>query len=99
MVLFHGNRSYKNAVEDDLWLALQQQVDEDGIILPAKVKDIMDTWTLQMGFPLITVTRNYTTGSASVSQVQSAKFIFCAVPLNPAYPAGSLFASQKCKLD
>ncbi|EFX67144.1 hypothetical protein DAPPUDRAFT_203795 [Daphnia pulex] len=61
-------RSYKNAVEDDLWLALQQQVDEDGISLPASVKDIMDTWTLQMGFPLITVTRDYSTGGASVSQ-------------------------------
>ena len=57
-------------MEDDLWLALQQQVDEEGVLsLPAKVKDIMDTWTLQMGFPLITVTRDYTSGGALVSQV------------------------------
>ena len=57
-------------MEDDLWLALQQQVDEEGVLsLPVKVKDIMDTWTLQMGFPLITVTRDYTTGGALVSQV------------------------------
>lgn len=64
------NRAYKNAVEDDLWLALQQQSDEEGVSLPAPVKEIMDTWTLQMGFPLINVTRDYSTGGAMVSQVQ-----------------------------
>ncbi|KAI9561562.1 hypothetical protein GHT06_012521 [Daphnia sinensis] len=61
-------RAYKNAVEDDLWLALQQQSDEEGVSLPATVKEIMDTWTLQMGFPLINVTRDYNTGGAVVSQ-------------------------------
>ena len=29
----------------------------------------MDTWTYKMGFPVITVTRDYTTGAATVEQV------------------------------
>ena len=35
------------------------------------VKEVMDTWTLQTGFPLITVTRDYDAGSAKISQVLS----------------------------
>ena len=33
------------------------------------VKDVMDTWTLQTGFPLLTVTRDYNTQTATVAQV------------------------------
>ena len=40
-------------------------------VLPQNVdvKSIMDTWTLQMGFPVIIVTRNYSTASVSFEQV------------------------------
>lgn len=31
----------------------------------------MDTWTLQTGFPVITVTRDYTTGDVHLKQVTS----------------------------
>ncbi len=43
------HRAYGNGEEDELWQALQDQVDEDQVVLPAKVKEIMDTWVLQMG--------------------------------------------------
>ena len=62
----------KNVEEDNLWEAIQSQADIDGVILPATVKNIMETWTLQMGYPVINVTRNYGSNSALVSQV----FIF-----------------------
>lgn len=32
------------------------------------VKDIMDSWTLRTGFPIVTVVRDYCSGTATVSQ-------------------------------
>ncbi|XP_037766647.1 aminopeptidase N isoform X2 [Chelonia mydas] len=47
--------SYGNTVYDDLWNHLQKVVVEDNIQLPTTIKGIMDRWTLQMGFPMVTV--------------------------------------------
>lgn len=41
--------SYKNADQDDLWRELSAASGKD-------VKSVMDTWTLQLGYPVITVT-------------------------------------------
>lgn len=57
--------------EDDLWTALQQQAVQDNVTLPAPMKEIMSTWTLQMGYPLVTVTRDYTSNTTLISQVSS----------------------------
>ena len=35
------DRAYANAVQDDLWTALQAQAVEENVILPATVKEIM----------------------------------------------------------
>lgn len=61
--------AYGNAQQDDLWQALQEKADEDQVQLPASVKEIMDTWTYKMGYPVVFVTRDYTTGTALVIQV------------------------------
>jgi aminopeptidase N len=61
--------AYGNAQQDDLWQAMQEQADEEGIVLPATVKEILDTWTYKMGYPVVTVTRDYATGGALVTQV------------------------------
>lgn len=42
---------------------LGQVVDADKFSLPDSIKNIMDRWTLQMGFPMVTV--DTTTGSIS----------------------------------
>ncbi|XP_023447130.1 aminopeptidase Q isoform X2 [Dasypus novemcinctus] len=53
--------SYSNAEQDDLWRHFQMAVDDQSkIILPATVKSIMDSWTYQSGFPVITL--NVSTG-------------------------------------
>ncbi|XP_038188055.1 aminopeptidase Q [Arvicola amphibius] len=53
--------SYANAEQDDLWRHFQMAVDEQNIIqLPTTVKNIMDSWTYQGGFPVITL--NVSTG-------------------------------------
>ncbi|MCL4133369.1 UNVERIFIED_CONTAM: hypothetical protein GTU68_051110 [Idotea baltica] len=60
--------SYSSASQDDLWLYLTEQAHADGTLdADLTVKDIMDTWTLQMGYPVITVTRN-DDGTALVTQ-------------------------------
>ncbi|EFX67104.1 hypothetical protein DAPPUDRAFT_302210 [Daphnia pulex] len=62
------SRQYGNAVQDDLWDALTKQAKVNKVPLPTGVKQIMDTWTLKMGFPVVTVTREYENSSVSLSQ-------------------------------
>ncbi|XP_051978902.1 aminopeptidase N [Xyrauchen texanus] len=55
--------AYQNTVGEDLWKHLQTAVDKTGTVLPLSVKEIMDRWVLQMGFPVVMV--NTTTGQVS----------------------------------
>ncbi|XP_019733792.1 aminopeptidase N-like isoform X2 [Hippocampus comes] len=56
--------AYGNAVYTDLWKHLQMAVDNVGSgDLPGTVHNIMNTWVLQMGFPVVTI--NATTGVIS----------------------------------
>ncbi|XP_069384059.1 aminopeptidase N-like isoform X2 [Paralichthys olivaceus] len=55
--------AFGNAVYTDLWDHLQMAVDASGTDLPGSVHDIMNTWVLQMGFPVVTI--NTTTGDIS----------------------------------
>ncbi|XP_055618476.1 aminopeptidase N [Toxorhynchites rutilus septentrionalis] len=55
-----NDKKYQNADQDDLWSFLtvearNKQVFDDS----TTVKEIMDTWTLQTGFPVVSVTRDY----------------------------------------
>nr|KAF6490107.1 laeverin [Molossus molossus] len=53
--------SYSNAEQDDLWRHFQMAIDDQSkIVLPTTVKSIMDSWTYQSGFPIITL--NVSTG-------------------------------------
>ncbi|XP_013979610.1 alanyl (membrane) aminopeptidase-like b [Salmo salar] len=52
---------YSNAVHKDLWECLQEAVDNDSGHI--KVAEVMETWTMQMGYPVITI--NTTTGDVS----------------------------------
>lgn len=74
MSVIHGHfcnvRAYGNAVQDDLWQALQEQAGIDNVVLPTTIKAIMDSWTLKKNYPLITVTRDYNNlDSALITQV------------------------------
>ncbi|XP_069887616.1 aminopeptidase Q isoform X2 [Dipodomys merriami] len=56
--------SYSNAEQDDLWSHFQMAIDnQTQIVLPATVKAIMDTWTQQSGFPVVTL--NASTGAVT----------------------------------
>jgi len=57
-------------MQNDLWEALTSQAHADNVLDESiSVKEIMDTWTLQTGFPVITVSRDYTTGDVNLKQV------------------------------
>lgn len=67
---FHISRAYRSSTQNDLWDELTAQAHKDGALGPdVTIKDIMDTWTLQTGFPVVTVMRNYRSRGATISQV------------------------------
>jgi aminopeptidase N len=63
---------FSNAVQDNLWDSLTSEAHRVGVLPPdMSVNKIMDTWTLQTGYPIITVTRDYQRGTATITQVSS----------------------------
>lgn len=65
---------YSSATRQDLWQALTEQAREEGFWgSDMSVETVMDTWTLQTGFPLVTVTRNYDEKTITVRQVSIAQ--------------------------
>ncbi|XP_011497365.1 PREDICTED: aminopeptidase N [Ceratosolen solmsi marchali] len=62
-------KAYKSADQDNLWHTLTKQAHKDEVLdKDITVKQIMDTWTLQTGFPVITVKRNYQDNTAVITQ-------------------------------
>ncbi|XP_013400083.2 putative aminopeptidase-2 [Lingula anatina] len=78
-----NRHAYDVATHDDLWAALSEQTREDGH--PVDVKTIMDTWTLQMGYPVVKINRTYSEQPSTVSQ--SHFLIDPTVEPNPKYPS------------
>ena len=75
-ILFAKFRKYQNARQDELWQFLSEQAHRDSVLpLSLDVKTIMDTWTLQMGYPVVTIQRNYTDGYVYIQQVRK-KLLF-----------------------
>ncbi|XP_015838559.2 aminopeptidase N isoform X1 [Tribolium castaneum] len=65
---------YANAEQDDLWESLTEEAHKNGA-LPKNltVKTVMDTWTVQTGYPVIKVTRDYGKNTADVTQERFLK--------------------------
>ncbi|XP_074096420.1 suppressor of ER stress-induced death isoform X3 [Cotesia typhae] len=62
-------KAYGNSEQNDLWNALTDEAHKNNVLpLEVTVKKIMDTWTLQTGFPVVTVIRDYKSGSAYLTQ-------------------------------
>ncbi|CAF3355817.1 unnamed protein product [Rotaria socialis] len=58
---------YNNAVQDELW-AFLTNVTSPITLGGYTVKQIMDTWTLQEGYPVLMVTRNYNDNTLILKQ-------------------------------
>ncbi|KAH9512376.1 hypothetical protein Btru_039351 [Bulinus truncatus] len=84
MNLYLTTKQYDAAFHDDLWEALTEQARRDNKNI--NVKEIMDTWTLQMNFPVVTVTQVF--GSADGIIVQQERYL-----QNPAAPEQGKYVS------
>ncbi|KAI9580704.1 hypothetical protein GQX74_013205 [Glossina fuscipes] len=61
--------AYKNAQQDDLWAAFTERARLLKRIDPKHdMKIIMDSWTLQVGYPLVKVKRDYNSGLVKITQ-------------------------------
>lgn len=61
---------FSNAEQDDLWSSLTEEAHKEGSLdANMTVKEIMDTWTLQTGYPVLKVVRDYAAGSVTLKQV------------------------------
>ncbi|CAF3448231.1 unnamed protein product [Rotaria socialis] len=76
---------YSTAMQNDLWRALGEQMFADNLELPSNTSldMIMSTWTNQMGYPYVQVTRDYATGGVTVAQHQ---FLFDSEAQPPKSP-------------
>lgn len=74
-------KKFGNAEQKDLWNALTSAARLMGD-LDTDVAVVMDSWTLQTGFPVLNVIRNYDTGVIQFSQVCSLTLLksSCARP-------------------
>lgn len=87
---------YNNAEQDDLWQSLTEQAHSDGVLSKElTVKAVMDTWTLQTGYPVVTIQRNYGDYSAEISQVGSLKVTKPLLPIS--YRRDSSAILRKCR--
>ncbi|XP_066591369.1 aminopeptidase N-like [Prorops nasuta] len=60
---------YNSTTSDDLWEALQSSLDSANIIHnDLNIKEAMDPWIYQSGYPMITVRRDYNNGNLIVTQ-------------------------------
>ena len=61
-------RSYRSATPDDLSRNFQYVATDAFLLLPAEFKAIIDSWTNNKGYPLLTIVRIYDQGIARLSQ-------------------------------
>lgn len=62
-------KMHQSADQDDLWDALTEESHKAGVLdLDVSIKEIMDTWTLQTGLPLVTAVRNKEDNSLILKQ-------------------------------
>ena len=90
----HGN-AFGNANQDNLWQFLTDAALEDGAFLEGNsIKDIMDTWTLQTGYPLVTASRSGSSVTLSQArflispEAEADEEFFWWVPVSHCSPGG-----------
>ena len=67
---------YKNAKQDNLWEELTKQAHLDETLDSSlNIKDIMDTWTLQKGYPVVYLDTKYSTDNETIISIKQNWFL------------------------
>lgn len=75
---------YGNAGRDDLWNKFSEAMQKGGRDI--NIKEVMDLWTLQMGYPVVTITKNDSVdNSLTISQEHFIFDIKDSVPSNSSF--------------
>ncbi|XP_057665705.1 aminopeptidase N-like [Diorhabda carinulata] len=63
--------AYKAVTQDHLW-SLYTTSAQNKSLIPSTVtvKDLMNSWSMQSGYPYVTITRDYATGIAKINQTK-----------------------------
>lgn len=67
-------KKYGDAEQGDLWSALTNAARKRGMF-DADVAVVMDSWTLQTGFPVLNIVRDYETNRVTFSQVRNVQIV------------------------
>ncbi|XP_008559728.2 thyrotropin-releasing hormone-degrading ectoenzyme [Microplitis demolitor] len=59
---------FSTVTTNDLWQALQESYDVSRLFPILNIKEIMDPWVEQTGYPILNVTRDYETGITNITQ-------------------------------
>ncbi|KAK6488310.1 thyrotropin-releasing hormone-degrading ectoenzyme-like [Huso huso] len=75
---------YGNAGRDDLWNKFSEAMQKEGRDI--NIKEVMDLWTLQMGYPVVTITKNDSVdNSVTISQEHFIFDIKHSAPSNSSF--------------
>ncbi|XP_015127587.1 thyrotropin-releasing hormone-degrading ectoenzyme [Diachasma alloeum] len=89
---------FRSVVTDDLWESLQESYNEKQIVPHLNIKEIMDPWLEQPGYPLLNVTRDYDIGVITIIQSDgsdSGSNNLWTIPLNYATTSRPDFSSTR----
>ncbi|XP_023943504.2 aminopeptidase N isoform X2 [Bicyclus anynana] len=68
LVLYLDKWKYQNAEENDLWDAMSEATRSDPSLRGLSVKQFMNSWTRQPGYPVVNVLRDYDSGHVTFRQ-------------------------------
>ncbi|XP_026729087.1 aminopeptidase N-like isoform X2 [Trichoplusia ni] len=89
--------SYHNAEQDDLWRELTAVSQDYGTLTRnVTVKQIMDTWTTQTGYPILTVIRDYGEKSLTITQ---RRYLSLSEKKSSAHPSWWVPLSVLCEAE
>ncbi|XP_057333462.1 aminopeptidase N-like [Microplitis mediator] len=93
---FLKNNQFRGVTSNDLWSSLQEAYNKKFINNSLNIKNVMEPWINQRGFPILNVTRDYDTGLVTITQsnvLANRKDTTWSVPISYATQSNPNFSS------